>query len=99
MGGTVLAQPSSLSRVLAPRSVAIIGVGEGRRMSDVAAAHLVNADIELHLISSRAGTAYGRPVSPSLDPLGKRGAAVLSLAGAAASVEIAAKAAALGCGG
>jgi acetate---CoA ligase (ADP-forming) len=99
MGGTVLAQPSSLSRVLAPRSVAIVGVSEGRRMSDVAAAHLVNADIELHLISSRAGAAYGRPVSPSLDALGEPVDAVLSLAGAAASVEIAAKAAALGCGG
>ena len=93
------AQPSSLSRVLSPRSVAIVGVSERRRMSDVAAGHLLNAGIELHLISSRAVTAYGRPVSPSLDALGKPVDAVLSLAGAAASVEIAEQAAALGCGG
>lgn len=68
-------------------------------MSDVAAGHLVDAGIELHLIGSRAVTAYGRPVSPSLDALGKPVDTVLSLAGAAASVEIAEQAAALGCGG
>lgn len=93
------AQPSSLSRVLSPRSVAIVGVSEGRRMSDVAAGHLLAADVELHLVSSRAVTAYGHSVSPSLDALGKPVDVVLSLVGAAASVEIAAQAAALGCGG
>ena len=92
-------QPSSLSRVLSPRSVAIVGVSEGRRMSDVAAGHLVDAGIELQLVSSRAVTAYGRPVFPSLEALGKPVDAVLSLVGAAASVEIAERAAALGCGG
>jgi acetate---CoA ligase (ADP-forming) len=92
-------QPSSLSRVLSPRSVAIVGVSEGRRMSDVAAGHLLDAGIELQLVSSRAVTAYGCPVFPSLEALGRPVDAVLSLVGAVASVEIAEQAAALGCGG
>jgi acyl-CoA synthetase (NDP forming) len=99
MGGTVPVQLSSLSRLLSPRSVAIVGVSERRRMSDVAAGHLLNAGTELHLVSSRAVTAYGRPVSPSLDAIGKPVDAVLSLVSAAASVEVAERAAALGCGG
>jgi acetate---CoA ligase (ADP-forming) len=90
---------SSLSRLLSPRSVAIIGVSERRRMSNVAVGHLLNASIELYLVSPRAPAAYGRPTFPSLDAIGEPVDAVLSLIGAEASVEVAEQAAALGCGG
>ncbi len=89
----------SLGRLLNPASVAVVGVSERRPMSNVAVGHLLAAPVELHLVSPRPGSAYGRATVASLRAVGGPVDAVLSLVGAAGSVGVVEEAARLGCGG
>jgi acetate---CoA ligase (ADP-forming) len=89
----------SLSRLLDPRSVAVVGVSERRRMSTVAVGHLLNAPVDLHLVTPNNPSAFGRPTVPSLAAIGAPVDAVLSLVGAEASLQVVEEAGALGCGG
>ncbi len=89
----------SLARLLNPASVAVVGVSERRPMSNVAVGHLLAAPVELHLVSPRHATAYGRPTVGSLRAIGEPVDAVLSLVGAAGAVDVVEQAAQLGCGG
>ncbi len=89
----------ALSRLLDPRSVAVVGVSERRRMSTVAVGHLLDAPVELHLVTPNSPTAFGRPTVPSLTAIGAPVDAVLSLVGAEASLQVVGEAGALGCGG
>lgn len=71
-----------LLRFLSPRSVAVVGASERRHMSNVALGHLVDADVELHLVHPTATQAYGQPALPSLAAIGRPVDAVLALVAA-----------------
>src|SRR5579859_498698 len=88
-----------LLRLLSPRSVAVVGASERRSMSNVALGHLVDADVELHLVHPTATEAYGRPAVPSLTAIGRPVDAVLALVAAPLAVDVVAEAGRLGCGG
>jgi acetate---CoA ligase (ADP-forming) len=90
---------ASLSRLLTPHSVAVVGASERRRMSNVALSHLLDADVELHLVHPTAKQAYGRPAVPSLSGIGAPVDAVLSLVSAPLAVDVVTEAGDLGCGG
>jgi acetate---CoA ligase (ADP-forming) len=90
---------ASLSRLLTPRSVAVVGASERRRMSNVALSHLLDADVELHLVHPTSKQAYGRPAVPSLAGIGGPIDAVLSLVSAPLAVDVVTEAGDLGCGG
>jgi len=90
---------SPLHRLLAPRSVAVVGASERRRMSNVSVGHLLTADVTLHLVNPGSPAAYGRATVASLAAIGEPVDAVLSLVGADAAVEVVEQAAALACGG
>ncbi|MCU4183474.1 acetate--CoA ligase family protein [Acidiferrimicrobium sp. IK] len=91
--------PTSLGRLLSPRSVALVGASEGRTMSDVAVSHLQNAGVDLHLVNARSATAYGLATVPSLSAIGTPVDAVLTLIGAKATADVVDEAGALGCAG
>jgi acetate---CoA ligase (ADP-forming) len=91
--------PSALSRLLSPRSVAVVGASERRRMSNIAVGHLLSADVDLHLVNPNSDEEYGVRTFPSLGSIGRTVDAVLCLVGAEASVGVAEEAVRLGCGG
>src|SRR5579859_4342048 len=97
--GSVRCDGAHLLRLLSPRSVAVVGASERRRMSNVALGHLVDADVELHLVHPTATEAYGRPAVPSLTAIGRPVDAVLALVAAPLAVDVVAEAGRLGCGG
>ncbi|WP_395106271.1 acetate--CoA ligase family protein [Actinomadura sp. SCN-SB] len=89
----------SLSRLLSPKSVAVVGASERRVMSNVAVGHLLDAPVTLHLVHPTAERIYGRPAVRDLSAIGEPVDAVLSLVSAERTVTVAEEAARLGCGG
>ena len=93
---------ANLTRLLNPRSIAIVGASERRSMSNVAMANLegaVAAGVDLHLINPNAREAYGQQTSPSLKQIGGAVDAVLSLVGADRTIGVVDEAGAIGAAG
>lgn len=89
----------SLSRLLAPRTVAVVGANESLGMSNNAVLPMLEAGVDVRMVNPRREEVYGRPCAPSLTALGEPMDAVLVLVNAARTVETAREAAATGCGG
>lgn len=88
-----------LSRLLAPRSVAVVGANESLGMSNNAVRPMLEAGVDVRMVNPRREEVYGLPCAPSLTALGEPVDAVLVLVNAERTVETAREAAALGCGG
>jgi acyl-CoA synthetase (NDP forming) len=89
----------SLHRLLAPRTVAVVGANEKLGMSNNAVGPMLEAGVDVRMVNPRRDEVYGRPCAPSLTALGEPMDAVLVLVNAERTVETAREAAALGCGG
>jgi acyl-CoA synthetase (NDP forming) len=89
----------SLARLLAPRTVAVVGANESLGMSNNAVRPMLEAGVDVRMVNPRREEVYGRPCAPSLTALGEPMDAVLVLVNAERTVETAREAAALGCGG
>lgn len=89
----------SLSRLLAPRTVAVVGANESLGMSNNAVRPMLEAGVDVRMVNPRREEVYGLPCAPSLTALGEPTDAVLVLVNAERTVETAREAAALGCGG
>jgi acetate---CoA ligase (ADP-forming) len=88
----------SLSRLLSPQSVAVVGASESSVASQTVSA-IVDRDIESFFVNPKRDTVFGRPAYPSLADIGRPIDAVLSLLPAAAAVQLAEQAALLEVGG
>lgn len=87
-----------LGRLLDPRTIAIVGVSESSTVAETAARAL-NGPAEVFFVHPTRSSVFGRATVPSLTAIGRPVDAVLSLAGAAVSVEVAEEAATCGAGG
>ncbi|HUZ08760.1 MAG TPA: acetate--CoA ligase family protein [Acidimicrobiales bacterium] len=90
---------ANLARLLAPRSVAVVGASENLGMSNNAVLPMLEAGLEVRLVNPNRDQVYGRPTFPTLSAVGEPVDAVLSLVNAERSVGVVAEAAAMGCGG
>lgn len=90
---------SDLWRLLNPKSVAVVGASDSRGMSSVAVGQLLDAPVTLHLVNPNAAVAHGRKTVASLADIEGPVDAVLSLVGAARTVEVVEQAAAVGASG
>ena len=88
----------SLSRLLSPASVAIIGASDSSVASQTVAG-IVDRDVESFFVNPKRDTVFDRPAYPSLTSIGRPIDAVLSLLPAVAAVEVAEEAAQLDIGG
>ncbi|MGE0305915.1 MAG: CoA-binding protein, partial [Acidimicrobiia bacterium] len=89
----------NLARLLAPKSVAVVGASEKLGMSNNAVLPMLDAGIAVRLVNPNRDSVYGLPASPSLAEIGEPIDAVLALVSAERSIEVIEQAAALGCGG
>jgi acyl-CoA synthetase (NDP forming) len=90
---------ANLSRLLSPRTVAVVGANESLGMSNNAVRPMLEAGVDVRMVNPRREEVYGLPCSPSLTELGEPVDAVLVLVNAERTVDVAREAAALGCGG
>jgi acyl-CoA synthetase (NDP forming) len=89
----------SLARLLAPRTVAVVGANESLGMSNNAVRPMLEAGVDVRMVNPRREEVYGLPCAPNLTALGEPMDAVLVLVNAERTVETAREAAALRCGG
>jgi len=90
---------TDLTRLLSPRTIAVVGANEKLGMSNNAVLPMLEAGRAVHLVNPTRDVLYGRPALPSLAAAGEPVDAVLSLVNAERSIEVVAEAAGLGCGG
>jgi acetate---CoA ligase (ADP-forming) len=89
----------NLARLLAPRSVAVVGASENLGMSNNAVLPMLEAGLEVRLVNPNRDEVYGRPTAPTLSAVGEPVDAVLSLVNAERSIDVVGEAARMGCGG
>jgi acyl-CoA synthetase (NDP forming) len=90
---------SNLARLLAGRSVAVVGASEKLGMSNNAVLPMLAAGREVHLVNPNRDTVYDLPTAPSLTAIGSPVDSVLALVSAERSIEVVREARELGCGG
>jgi acyl-CoA synthetase (NDP forming) len=92
-----------LARMLAPRTVAVVGANEQLGMSNNSVIPMIDAGRQVALVNPRRDTLYGRAVHPDLASavaeIGGPIDAILSLVNAERSLDVVEEAASLGCGG
>lgn len=89
----------SLSRLLMPRSIAVVGASESLPMAQNIVSPLLASGSELFLVNPRRPTVFGRHAHAGLAAIGHPVDAVVSLVNAELTVGVVAQAAAAGCGG
>ncbi|HVT69124.1 MAG TPA: acetate--CoA ligase family protein [Trebonia sp.] len=92
-------EPGGLTRLLRPRSVAVVGASENQTRARSAVPALLASDAEVYLIHPRPGRQFGQQVLPDLRAIGKPVDAVFALVNAANTVGVVADAASTGAGG
>ncbi len=95
----VTADRDRLTRLLSPRSVAIVGASERQSRSNNAFEGLKDADVRLFLVNPNRAEAYGQRTYPDLLAIGEPVDAVLSLVNADLVLGVIEDAAATGAGG
>jgi acyl-CoA synthetase (NDP forming) len=94
-----LSSLSSLRRLLAPLTIAVVGANESLGMSNNAVRPMLAAGRTVHLVNPKREELYGQTAFPSLTAIGEPVDAVLGLVNAARAVDLVAEAGAPGCGG
>ena len=89
----------NLTRMLSPKTVAVVGANDQSPMSNNVVLPMLEAGHDVVLVNPRRDEAYGRPVVVDLASAGRPIDAVLSIVNAEASLTVVEEAAALGCGG
>lgn len=93
-----LTQRRDLTRLLRPRSVAIVGLNDRTTLSDVDS--LINhPDLVVHLVHPSRPTLHGRDTARSLEAIGQPVDVVVSLVSAARTSKVVAEARAIDAGG
>lgn len=90
---------SSLKRLLAPRSVAVVGASESLPMAVNIVPALLSAGRDVFLVNPRRAAVFGQVAHADLAAIGRPVDAVVSLVNAELTVGVVEQAAALGCGG
>jgi acyl-CoA synthetase (NDP forming) len=94
---------ANLARMLAPRTVAVVGANEQLGMSNNSVIPMIEAGRQVALVNPRRDTLYGQAVHADLAAavaaVGAPIDAVLALVNAERSLDVVEEAAALGCGG
>ncbi len=94
---------ANLARMLAPRTVAVVGANEQLGMSNNSVIPMIEAGRQVELVNPRRDTLYGRTahadLAAAVDSLGEPIDAILSLVNAERSLDVVEQAADLGCGG
>jgi acetate---CoA ligase (ADP-forming) len=88
----------SLTRLLSPRSVAVVGATDKSTMSETVAS-IFDSDLDAYVVNPKYPTVFGRRTYPSLTAIGRPIDAVFSLLSASATTEVAEEAADTGAGG
>jgi acyl-CoA synthetase (NDP forming) len=88
-----------LARMLAPKSVAVVGASERLAMSNNAVLPMLEAGLEVRLVNPTSELVYGQRTYPDLTAVGEAVDAVLALVNAERAVAVVEEAARLGCGG
>lgn len=88
-----------LTRLLRPRSVAVVGASENQVRSRSAVGALRDTDVELYLVNPNRTTAFGQPTYPSLTAIGTPVDAVLAFVNADRSIQLVREAAGTAAGG
>ena len=90
-----MSERSSLSRLLWPASLAVVGANESLGMSNNAILPMLEAGRSVHLVNPTRQELYGQPALPSLSALVAPVDAVLALVNAERSVAVVQEAAAV----
>ncbi len=90
---------ANLTRLLSPRTLAVVGANEKLGMSNNAVIPMLEAGRTVHLVNPNREVLYGQPALPSLSAVGEPVDAVLSLVNAERSIDVVEEAVAMGCGG
>ena len=90
---------TNLRRLLAPRTIAVVGASESRPMSNNVVRPLLRAGHKPFLVTPRHPTLYGCPTVASLAAIGEPIDAIVAIVNAEQTVDIARQAGELKCGG
>src|ERR1700748_3869579 len=90
---------TNLRRLLAPRTIAVVGASESRPMSNNVVRPLIRAGHKPFLFTPRHPTLYGCPTVASLAAIGEPVDAIMAIVNAEQTVDIARQAGELKCGG
>jgi acetate---CoA ligase (ADP-forming) len=88
----------SLTRLLSPQSVAVVGGTDTSTLSETVAS-IFDCDVDAYIVNPKYETVFGQPTYPSLTSIGKPVDAIFSLLSAAGTVPVAEEAADTGAGG